>query len=125
MSNFNEEKDLEDRVREMAKLTMLSNKINSIQEKNIKMYPLVYFNGVSEVRIEYDLSNGRSTEDGYRSDSDKSYVSYDLIVDETQDNSKMDVRCAHIERAVRSLFWIDTKVIVKINNKKVFESHVK
>src|SRR6185312_6928996 len=49
--------DMRQKVREMAKLSLLSNKINEIQEKNLKMYALAFFEGVISARIDYDFSN--------------------------------------------------------------------
>lgn len=114
-------KEIEDQIREMAKLTMLSNKINPIQEKNLKMFPLVFFNGVKKAILEFDLCNGRSAEDDNRRGDGRSFVSYSLELDESL-NANLEARFAHIESSVRNLFWSDTKVIVNFNGKKVFES---
>lgn len=104
----------------MAALTVLSGKINAIQEKNMKMFPLVFFNGVSKVTIKYDLATHKSDEDKPATNS--SFVVYDLEIDETQDNSKLEVRFQHLESAVRQLFWKDVRVRLRFNDKLVQES---
>lgn len=125
MSDFDETTELENQVREMAQLTLLSNKINPIQEKNLKMYPMVYFNGVKKVTIKYDLSSRKSETDAPA--QNMSFVVYDLEIDESQDNSKLDLRFEHLERAVRNLFWNDIRIRLRFNGKlaKESEKHVK
>lgn len=110
----------EETIREMAKLTMLSNKINEIQEKNLKMFPLVFFNGVSKVVIDYDLSVNKTAND--EAPTADSHVTYKLIIDENQDNSRLDFRLGHLENSVRNLFWNSVKVKVLFNDRVVFES---
>lgn len=117
MSNI---EDIEAKVREMANLTVLSNKINEIQEKNLKMFGLVYFNGVASVKIDYDLANLKTDED--KAPLHSNYVNYHLTIDETQDNSKLDIRFGYLERSVRNLFWNDIAVKLFFNNKQVFRS---
>lgn len=113
--------DIEGQLKDMAALTVLSNKINPIQEKNMKMFPLVFFNGVTKVTIKYDLSSMKAPEDD-KPAQNASFVVYDLEIDETQDNGKLDVRFEHLERAVRTLFWNDVRVRLRFNDRLVKES---
>jgi hypothetical protein len=119
------EKEIEEQIREMAQLTMISNKINPIQEKNLKMYPMVYFNGVSKMVMYFDLSNGREIEETASKHPGERYVEYHLTVDEKEDNGSFDMRCKHLENSVRNLFFSDTQVYVSFNGKLVFESEKK
>lgn len=112
--------DIEAQIREMANLTVLSNKINPIQEKNLKMFPMVYFNGVSSVSITYDLfvdqgPNQTNADPGH-------FVKYNIVIDEKADNSKLDLRFQHLERSVKNLFWQGVQTIVVFNGRQVFES---
>lgn len=119
-------------LKEMANLTMVSGKINAIQEKNIKMFPLIYFNGVSSVRIQYDLSNdskvqyeqNKATFDTTFSieNKHKPKIEYFIEIDEGQDNDQLEKRYQTLEASVRNIFWIDTKVMIYFNNKLMFES---
>lgn len=124
----------EEQVREMAKLTLLTNKLNPIQEKNLKMYPLVFFNGVKSAKVDFDVSNDQmveSTEN--RSELELTYqfnkaetrhlrVSYHLEIDETADNAFLDKRYEAIEKSVRNLLFKEIKVQVYINEKLAYES---
>lgn len=117
--------DIEQQIREMANLTMLSNKLNPIQEKNLKMYPLVFFEGVSSVTIKFDLSNGRELEPVISDRPGDKFVEYHLAVNEGIENPQLELRCKHIEGAVRNLFWSDVLVFVYFNGKQVFASEKK
>lgn len=116
---MSENNELDQKVREMAKLTMLSNKINEIQEKNLKMFPLVFFNGVKSVKIDYDLGSEITddTASGHRN-----FVKYSISLDDTQDNGKPELRFEHLSKSVRGLFWNNIDVVVLFNGKKVYEN---
>lgn len=115
----------------MAKLTMLSNRISEIQEKNLKMYPFVFFEAVSGVIVNYDLSNSLDMESetnkgeikyGFNEPKDSHLrVSYYLKLD-TKLNANEEKRFMAIENAVRSLFWKQVKVEVYFNEKLVYKS---
>lgn len=125
----------QEQIREMAKLTLLTNKMNPIQEKNLKMFPLVFFNGVTSAKIDFDLSNDQmavSSEEN-KLDLEITYqfnkaetrhlrVSYHLEIDETADNNSIDARYSAITQAVRNLFFKETKVQVFIGQKLTYES---
>lgn len=120
MSNEN---DIRETVKEMAKLSVLSNRISEVQEKNLKMYPFVFFNEVKSAAIDYDLAH-RATEgngDGGPIAKFDSRVSYHLELNESA-NPQQDKRFSCIEGAVRVLFWKDIKVEVYFNGKKAYES---
>lgn len=130
----NEKSKTEETVREMAKLSMLSNKISEVQEKNLKMFPFVFFDDITEVKIDYDLSNDRmvdsaedtkSLEVSYafgKAETSHLRVSYYLTIDESSNTMHLDRRFAAIEASVRALFWKETKVEVYLNGRKAFES---
>lgn len=125
----------EEQVREMAKLTLLTNKINPIQEKNLKMYPLIFFNGIKSAKVDFDLSNDQMLVDSNENKSDLEItyqfnkaetrhlrVSYHLEIDEAADNHSLSERYLAITQAVRNLFFKETKVQVFINTKLAYES---
>lgn len=136
MSNADE---ISTKIKEMAKMSVLSNKINEIQEKNLKLYPLVFFDGIKSVKIEYDLSHSKSLTAGeVPKDTPEAafslvnylnnpviannFVSYYLEIDETIENAHKEKRFAAIEKAVRDLFWGNVSVEVYFNDKIVFKS---
>jgi hypothetical protein len=119
----------------MAKLSILENKLTDVQLKNLRLYPLVFFDGVTEASVEYDLDVGKSSVDYeiYKDDKNemdikyklsrpiaKNWVRYRLVLN--GENSHMDKRFAAIEKAVRDIFWNNVRVEVHINDKKVYES---
>jgi hypothetical protein len=127
----------------MAKLSILENKLNDIQLKNLKMFPLIFFNGVSQAEIEYDLSISKPSVDfdiehekvlndkepnkldakySFDRPTHKSMVEYKLTIDENQINDFLDNRFLALEKAVRSLFWKEVRIIILFNDKKVYET---
>lgn len=125
----------EEQVREMAKLTLLTNKLNPIQEKNLKMYPLVFFNGIKSAKVDFDLSNDQMLIDSEENKKDLEItyqfnkaetrhlrVSYHLDIEESADNNSIDARYSAITQAVRNLLFKEIKVQVFINSKLAYES---
>jgi hypothetical protein len=115
----------------MANLTMISGRINAMQEYNLKIYPLVFFNGVSSVKIDYDFSSNNKVEyEQNKSTLDTTFkienkftpkVEYFIELEEAQ-NDLLNKRFEHLEKSVRAIFWQDTKIMIYFNNKLVFES---
>lgn len=133
MSN---ESSTREKVREMAKLSVLTDKINEVQIINLKRYPFVFFEGVQTAEISYDLHNNMGVSDKLTQDKDKNNqldytfekpetrhlrVSYHLTLDERL-NGQIEKRFAAIEQAVRTLFWKQVKVEVFFNGTLKFES---
>lgn len=129
----------EQEIRGMAKLTILDNKLNDIQLTNLKMFPLVFFNGVKEAKIDYDFSISKPSVDfdiekhptdyekrgvkySFDRPSHNSVVEYRLTIDETQENSHPENRFLALEKAVHNLFWKEVKVTVFFNEIKVYET---
>lgn len=124
----------EEQVREMARLTLLTNKLNPIQEKNLKMYPLIFFNGIKSAKMDFDVSNDQMVESvENRKDLELTYqfnkadtrhlrVSYHLDIDEAADNHTIDARYSAITQAVQNLLFKEINVQVFINGKMTYES---
>lgn len=130
----------EDQVRQkvvgMAKLSVLTDRISEVHEKNLKMYPFVFFNGVSKAEISYDLSNNLGVSDKLEKDKDKNYqldykleapetkhlrVSYHLTLDERL-NGNLDKRFKAIEDSIRNLFWKQVSVEIFFNSELKYKS---
>lgn len=125
-------KQLEE-LREMAKLTVLSNRLNDLQIKNLTNFPFVFFDSVTEVALDYNLSNTMdvSTEEDTKdlnikyeisTDPKLQHITYKLKVSNMQFNVQLDKRLQALEQSVRSIFWNDLKVRIFINNNLEFES---
>lgn len=121
----------------MAQLSISTNQINEIQQKSLKLYPFVFFNGVKSANIAYDLSNQskvnydtdpKTMEITYKFDKpivDNFAVVYDLEIDETQDNQHLSKRFEALEKSIWTLFWNDIPVEVKFNGKSVYSTSKK
>lgn len=99
-------------IKEMARLTMLSNKLNEIQTKNLQLYPYVFFEGVKKGTITYDLecSPTESATDRQM----KTHVSYTIEIDENTPVTFEQKRIDALKIAVRTLFWNDLTVNVEL-----------
>lgn len=129
----------EHEVREMAKLSILSNRLNDIQLKNLKMYALIFFEGVSEAELSYDFSiskpmvdiksEAKMEEEDVKMDikyefqrpSQSSFVQYNLTIGDAP-IEHLEKRFHALEMAIRNLFWKEVKVRVLFNDKQVYES---
>jgi len=115
-------------VKDMAKLVLVSGKISEMHEKNMKMYPFLFFDGVREAKVEYDLShqadalvdkdNNLTVNAPIRSNS----ITYYLSLREGSFNERLDVRFAALEGALRTLFWKDLVIEVYIDGKSAYKS---
>lgn len=109
----------EELVKEMARLTALSGRICDVQIKNLQMFPLVFFNEVEEVKVNYDLSPSKTMDDVPTFSN--SLVSYHLKLDE-RSNIDLDKRFLALEKSVRTLFWSDVLVEVYFNDQIKYKS---
>lgn len=131
MSNENEIKET---LRKMAQFSISNNQINEIQEKNLKAYPFVFFNGVKSLKIEYDLTNHskvdydtnpKTLEIVYKfskPDTRNFRIAYDIEIDESEPNPHMEKRFDALEKAIHTLFWKGIPVEVSFNGKVVYTS---
>lgn len=128
---MSDEESLKNQVRDQAKLSLLTDKISSMQEKNLKMYPFVFFEDVTSAEIHYDLSNDLAIDTEVK-DKELKYkfgearmkhlkVIYKLNLDERL-NNYLDKRFQAIESSVRNLFWKEVAVEVYFNGKQVYKS---
>ena len=114
--------DTKQKLKEMAQLTVFANRISEVQEKNLKMFPFVFFMNVKEVSINYDLGHGVSED--LKEVHHKSFVSYDLTLDDSIVDINLERRFLALESSVRHLFWNDIRVQIMFNGKRVYESKV-
>jgi hypothetical protein len=110
-------------LKELAQLSLLANRISEIQEKNLKMFPFVFFEKVKEVKIDYDLGHG--IDEKSKEIQHKSSVTYYLTLDASA-NEGPDFNIAQrflaLETSIKELFWKDIKVQVYFNNNLVYET---
>jgi hypothetical protein len=106
-------------LKEMARLSVLSGRISETQSKNLQYFPLVFFESVKEVKIDYDLTPDKSM--GDVPTHSNSLVSYYLTLDESK-NDNLEKRYLALEKSVRTLFWTDIVVEVYFNDQIKYKS---
>lgn len=110
-----------EKLQEEARLTLISNRVSEKQIKNLKAYPFIFFNDVTDVALDYDFSRTPAeiavdipgvavTMRGRVEYKISASVAPDLIEKRTQ----------ALADAVRILFWKDTLVSIYLNDKEVF-----
>ena len=100
-------------TQELAKIALLSGRMNTFHLKNLKAFPFILFNDLKEVKLEYSVENVNSTE--------PTIFSYDLTLN-LESNNHLNKRYSALESAIRELFWDGVKVQIKINGKEVYKS---
>lgn len=136
---MSEEAMTPEKLKEMAKLVFLSNRISEFHAKNLKNYALIFFDGVKKAEIKYDLSH-RPSDDGPKEApknndefykeigkaamnmKSESFVAYYLEVEDGVEQTHAVKRFEAIEAAVRHLFWNDVIVKVYFNGQIAYES---
>src|ERR1035437_7039112 len=96
--------DTESKIRELAKLSILSNRISEVHEKNLKAYPFIFFNGVKNAKVNYDLERGS-----------KNHVEFDITLEEDTLNPIMERRLEVLDKSVKNLFWKEVSISVVLN----------
>ncbi len=98
-------------LKDLTSLGVFSGRISEVHMINLKNFPWIFFNGLKEAAMDYDIDHMRE---------DKAIVHYDLTID--IENDHIQERCMAIESAVRSLFWKEMTVVISINKEEVFKS---
>jgi hypothetical protein len=121
-----------DTLRSMAKIAMFEGKLNDVQLKNLQMFPFVFFNGVLEVKLDYDLDVGQA-EVTYEQDVEKLETKYDITppVNNTRvtywltlnagQNDQLDKRFEALKNSVTTVFWKGIALEVYFNDKSVYK----
>jgi len=119
--------DIESQVKGMAALVLSSGRLSEFHEKNLKMYPMIYFNDVKEVKIEYDLAVRHDAEVDSKNNLtlkkplQNCIISYFLKLDESLQDS-VQKRFDALEGSVRNLLWKDLPVEIYFNDRIVYKS---
>jgi hypothetical protein len=101
----------ESSLQDLTKLTIFSGRLSSVHVENLKNFPFIFFNGVTKVNLEHDISTKKEV---------PSLISYDLTLD--RENDHLEKRYLALESAVRDLFWKEMQLKLSINGKEVFKS---
>lgn len=96
---------------DLTKLGLFFGRISEVHLKNMKSFPLVFFNDVSDFLMDYDIATSKT---------EASFIRYNLNI--SKENDKLEIRCKHLESAIRSLFWKEVRLELLINGKEVYKS---
>lgn len=100
-------------VGDLTKLMVFFGRVPETHIKALKEYPWIFFNDLSEAKLDYSIET-----------TDKTKVttfSYDLTVS-LENNDHLNKRYKALESAIRALFWKDVLVEIKINGQEVYKS---
>jgi hypothetical protein len=98
-------------IADITKLGMFFGRISEVHIQNLKNFPWIFFNDLTEVTLDYSVASKKE---------DSSMVSYGLVI--AKENDNLEKRYKAIEDAVRALFWKEVHVKIFINHKEVFKS---
>lgn len=102
---------MSEQLREMNKLMILSQRLSDMHILNLKTYPKVFFDEVTNAEVKWDFT---PPPPGEKSDFPGGIVGYRIKVKNVPEN--VDKRCGHLERAVKNLFWSDTHVTISVES---------
>ena len=97
-------------LKDLKNLMMFFGRVPEIHVKNLQSAPFIYFDGVKEAKLDYDLDTK----------SKNWFVKYDLTLEKEADYLKD--RIQGLETAIRLLFWKEVKLILLMDGKEVYKS---
>ena len=101
-------------IQDLTKLVMFIGRLSEVHVKNLKAFPFIYFNDhTTSPKLDYSVETTDKTK--------PTMFSYDLSLN-LEANDQLDKRYKALELAVRSLFWKEVKIEVKIDGKEVYKS---
>ena len=100
-------------VGDLTKLMVFFGRVPETHVRALKEYPWIFFNDLSEVKLDYAIETTDKTK--------ATTFSYDLTL-LPEKNDHVDKRYKALESAVRALFWKEVLVEIKINGQEVYKS---
>jgi hypothetical protein len=93
-------------------MLMVSKKISDFQETNLKNWPLIVFNDVDSVKIDYNFVRKNEFFAGI--------ITFDLSFKDNKipDEETKKIAITNLYQWTTLLFWTDTKINFKLNGKK-------
>lgn len=99
---------------DLARLVMFSGRISSAHVKNLEAFPFIFFNGhIKDPQLDYSIET---------TDKNKPTVFTYVFTLNLEANDHLDKRYKALEEALRSLFWKEVVLEVKINGQEVYKS---
>lgn len=97
-------------LKDLRNLMMFFGRLPEIHVKNLQSQPFIYFESVTEVKLDYDLDTK----------SKNWFVKYDLTIEKQP--IFLSERINGLEKAIRMLFWKEVVLDLSINGKEVYKS---
>ena len=98
---------------DLTKLMVFFGRVPETHIKALKEYPWIFFNDLSEVKLDYSIETTDKTK------STKFLYDLTLLLEK---NDNLDKRYKALESAIRTLFWKEVLVEIKINGQEVYKS---
>ncbi len=120
--------DIKEQVKGMAALVISSNRLSEFHEKNLKMYPFIFFERIDNVKIDYDLSVRHDVDIDSKSNITVKkplhhcFIAYHLTLNEDANKSNLQRRFETLENSVKTLLWKELIVEIYFNDKIVYKS---
>lgn len=99
---------------ELTKLALFLGRIPETHIKSLEAFPFIYFNGVTEVKLDYSVETSNKAA--------PTLFSYSLLFSDDASNNHMHKRYKALEQAVRDLFWKEALIEIKISDVGVYKS---
>lgn len=100
-------------VGDLTKLMVFFGRVPETHVKALKEYPWIFFNDLLEVKLDYSIETTDKTK--------STKFSYELTLS-LEKNDHLDKRYKALESAIRTLFWKEVLVEIKINGQEVYKS---
>lgn len=120
--------DIKDQVKGMAALVISSNRLSEFHEKNLKMFPFVFFEQVTGVKIDYDLHVRHDVDVDKKNNItikkplQHCFVAYYLTINQDANKANLQRRFETLENSVRNLLWKSLIVEIYFNDQIVYKS---
>jgi hypothetical protein len=105
-------------LEEHRKMFVLSGQMSDFQINNMKIWFYGLFNP-KELEIQYDFTEG---ENGIIGSGKVEFISNITIPRKKDDKELFDIKCKRIESWIKTLFFEDTKIIIKNKKRVLYES---
>ena len=92
---------------------IMSGTISEVHIKNLQSFPFIFFNEISECKIEYSVATTNKAE--------RTEFVYNITLN-LESNDNLPKRYEALQNAVRALFWKEAQIIIKLNGQEVYKN---
>lgn len=109
----NENKNVQNILEDMRKITILTGTISKIHEQSLSKWPYIVFDEIGSLEVDYDLGN--------KDRNGANFVNF-YITSSKEEHEDANKRCETLTSWVRDMFWKDIDVNVFINEKNIYSN---